>query len=281
MLGHQLFSHLVDYHQVAVTVRGDLSNYHRYGCFTENNTYANIDIRSSASLAEVFADFRSDVVVNAIGIVKQRDDANAAIPSLEINALFPHRLSLWCKMMNARLIHFSTDCIFSGMAGNYTEESVSDATDLYGRTKYLGEVHEPHCITLRTSIIGLELSRNKSLIEWFLAQRGPIKGYKHAIYTGLTTLEISRLINTVVIEHPKLSGVWHVASKPISKYELLTKIGEKIDRENFIIEADETFQCDRSLDGSSFAAAIGYVAPSWDSMLDELAEQIKERDQSL
>ncbi|MDQ3911555.1 MAG: SDR family oxidoreductase, partial [Actinomycetota bacterium] len=213
MLGHRLLMHLQDRHETKVTLRRELAAYERYGLFTLENSYWGVEAKDTERLLEVMGDFRPEAVVNAVGIVKQRGAAKEAIPSLEINALLPHRLALLCRAAGARLIHLSTDCVFSGRKGNYTEDDIPDAEDLYGRTKLLGEVTDAGCITLRTSIIGLELSRRTGLIEWFLAQRGEIRGFTKAIYTGLTTAEMSRVIERVLVEHPHLSGVWQVASE--------------------------------------------------------------------
>jgi len=277
MLGHQLLRHFASRYETRVTLRQDLASYTAYGLFHAGNSYAGIDVRSTVRLIEVLSDFRPQAVVNAVGIVKQRATAKESIPSLEINALLPHRLALACRMLGARLVHMSTDCVFAGNRGTYTEDDISDAINLYGRSKYLGEVGDEGCISLRTSIVGLELARKKSLIEWYLAQRGTIRGFNRAIYSGLCTAEMARVIERVLMHHPDLSGVWQVASTPISKYELLTRLTQKLGRTDLLIECDETFICDRSLDGSRFNRRTGYSAPSWDAMLDELVQQIRER----
>ena len=176
MLGHQLLKYLRLRHNVKVTLRQSLTAYGQYGLFDIENSFSGIDVRSLERLIEVMADFRPEAVINAVGIVKQRPDAKEIIPSLEINALLPHRLAVLCKGIGARLIHLSTDCIFSGGKGSYLESDPSDAEDLYGKTKYLGEVHEANNLTLRTSIIGRELSRHTSLLDWFLAQTDTVKG---------------------------------------------------------------------------------------------------------
>src|SRR5271169_3138239 len=175
MLGHQLLKSFAPRHEVKVTLRRDMEAYTLYKLFDNANSYAGVDVRSIERLVEVLANFQPEAVINAVGVVKQRPMAKEIIPCLEINALLPHRLSVLCQVVGARLIHLSTDCIFSGKKGNYLETDTSDAEDLYGKTKFLGEVHDGHCLTLRTSIIGRELSRNKSLLEWFLAQTGKVK----------------------------------------------------------------------------------------------------------
>lgn len=280
MLGHRLLQTIGERHEVRVTLRSELQAYAAYGLFDADNSYDGIDARSPDALSRVLADYRPQAVVNCIGIVKQRRAAADAIASLEINALFPHRLSLMCRMVDARLIHLSTDCVFSGERGAYTEDDLPDADDLYGRSKLLGEVGGPGAITLRTSIIGTELSRRSSLIEWYLAQRGTIKGYTRAIYSGFTTQQMARIIEHLLVVHPGLSGIWHVAAASISKHDLLCRLGRLLDRRDVAIEPDDSFVCDRSLNGERFAKATGCQAPSWDQMLTELAAAIVARQRS-
>lgn len=269
MLGHQLLKHLQARHDVKVTLRQDLGVYVQFDMFSRKNVYDAVDIRSLDRLIEVMADFRPEVVINAVGIVKQRADSKESIPSLEINALLPHRLTVLCKGIGARLIHLSTDCIFSGKKGSYLESDPSDAEDLYGKTKYLGEVREANSLTLRTSIIGRELSRHASLLDWFLAQSGTVKGFTNAIYTGFTTLEMSRIIEKMLLEYPDASGVYQVSSDPINKYELLLLIREKLGLDIEIIP-DDAFCCDRSLDSSRFRSEFNYIPPAWSTMIEEL-----------
>lgn len=271
MLGHQLLTYLRPRHEVKVTLRQDLGTYRHYELFNSENSYDGIDIRSLERLVEVMADFRPEAVINAVGIVKQRANAKESIPSLEINAILPHRLAVLCKGIGARLIHMSTDCIFSGKKGNYLESDPSDAEDLYGKTKYLGEVHETNSLTLRTSIIGRELSRHTSLLDWFLAQSNTVKGFTKAIYTGFTTLEMSRIIEKMLLEFPKASGVYQVSSGPINKYELLLLIREKLGLDIEIIP-DDVFCCDRSLDSTRFREEFNYTPPAWPAMIEELKE---------
>jgi len=279
MLGHQLLLSLRSTHDVCVTLHKQLADYEHIGLYSDQNAYAGIDVLFQDRLLEVMADYRPDVVINGVGLVKQRKESEVRLPSLEVNALFPHRLAVLCKVANARLIHLSTDCVFSGNKGGYVEEDISDATDLYGRTKFLGEVNHSHCLTLRTSIIGLELARKSSLIEWFLAQEGEVCGYRRAIYSGLTTLEMARVIDYILCNHPSLSGVWHVASKPITKYDILRKMIALLDIKNVELLPDDSFVADRSLNADRFQRETGYSPPAWDSMLKELARQIQERNQ--
>lgn len=273
MLGHQLFKQWRDMHDVRVTLRRDLADYATFALFDRTSAYAGIDVRSVEPLIGVFADFRPEVVVNAVGIVKQRSDAKEAVPSIEINSLLPHRLAELCGVSGARLVHVSTDCVFSGRTGGYTEQSDPDAEDLYGRSKFLGEVHGPRCLTLRTSIIGPELSRKTGLLEWFLAQRGSIRGFTRAIFSGLTTRELARVMRILLERFPDASGVYHLSTEPISKYELLCLIRDRLNHAVEIVP-DGTFHCDRSLRSERFRTEFGYTPPGWPHLIADLATDL-------
>ncbi len=277
MLGHQLLASWGGRHEVQVTLRNELESYRGLGLFTERDAVTRIDVRSLDRVRGVIEALRPDAIVNAVGVVKQRAEAKETVPSLEINALFPHRLLELCRGAGVRLVHLSTDCVFSGKKGNYTEQDIPDPVDLYGQSKLLGELREPPALTLRTSIIGLELRRKTGLVEWYLAQKGAIPGFRRAIYSGFTTIEMARVIERILLSFPGLHGVWHVASAAISKYDLLRSLTEKLGRTDILIEADDQFVCDRSLCSSAFFKMTGYQAPSWDVMLDELANQIRQR----
>lgn len=269
MMGHQLFARLCGQHEVRVTLRKSLDAYRSYGLFDTTTAFGDIEACTLDRLAEVFSLFRPEAVVNCIGIVKQRHSAMNAISSLEINALLPHRLAVLSRMVGARLIHLSTDCVFSGRKGGYSESDSSDANDLYGRTKYLGEVAEGHCLTIRTSIVGHELSRKTGLLEWFLAQKGTVPGFSRAIFSGLTTMEFSRVIEQLLVQHKEASGVYHVSSEPIDKYSLLLLFRKYLAPEIEVIP-DKNLVIDRSLDSTRFRGQFGYRPPSWDAMAREL-----------
>jgi len=277
MLGHQLLQSWRSRHEVRVTLRQERSAYLRHGPVFEG-ALCGVDVRRLQDVVEALARTRPELVVNAVGIVKQRPTAREAIPSLEVNALFPHRLAQVCAAAGARLVHLSTDCVFSGQRGRYRESDTPDPKDLYGRSKLLGEVSEPNCLTLRTSIIGLELGRQGSLVEWFLAQRGRIKGFRRAIYSGLTTCEMARAIEQLVSAPKPLSGLWHLSSEPIDKYDLLTRLSRRLGPRDVEIAPDDEFVCDRSLDSSALRAEVSYRVPPWDAMLEELAESIRQRE---
>ncbi|MBK9517852.1 MAG: SDR family oxidoreductase [Anaeromyxobacter sp.] len=277
MLGHQLLESWAPRHDVQVTLRQLAPAYAAHRARFGDRALYGVDVRRLDDLVGALAAVRPELVVNAVGLVKQRPTAHEELPSLEVNALYPHRLARACAAAGARLIHLSTDCVFSGARGNYRETDTPDPTDLYGRTKLLGEVDGPGCLTLRTSIIGLELGRAGSLVEWFLAQRGPVRGYRRAIYSGLTTQELARAIEALVSEAPDLCGVWHLASQPIDKHDLLTRLARRLGRTDVTLTPDDDFTCDRSLDASALRARTTYRVPSWDAMLDELAEAVRRR----
>lgn len=272
MLGHRLFADLRHRHDVRVTLRQPLEAYRDLGLFDFSTAIAGIDARVTDRLAEVFAAVRPDAVVNCVGIVKQRPSANDAIASLEINALLPHRLAVLCRMAGARLVHISTDCIFSGRKGAYLETDPSDAEDIYGRTKYLGEVAGDHCLTLRTSIVGYELTRKTGLLEWFLAQHGSVPGFSQAIFSGLTTNELSRVVERMLVDHQNARGVFHVSSSPIDKYSLLMLFRKYLSPDVEVV-SDARLVIDRSLDSTRFRNEFGYQPPTWEAMVKELANQ--------
>ena len=275
MLGHRLLMHLSPKYDVRATLRQSVNAYEGYDFFDEKNIYYDIDVRSVDHVANVLNDFRPHAVVNAVGLVKQRDNAKEIIPNIEINALFPHKLAHACGEVGARLLHMSTDCVFSVRRGNYKESDIPDAVDLYGRTKLLGEVRYPNCLTLRSSIIGPELTQKNGLLEWFLSQKGRVHGFKNAIFSGFTTMEMSRIIEMMIVHYPETNGLYHVSSNPISKYDLLVHIKSKLKHEIEVLP-DDTFICDRSLDSSRFRGPFGYEPPSWEMMIDELAGNYNE-----
>lgn len=230
-----------------------------------------VDVDNIDNLMQLFAAQRPDVVINCVGLVKQLAAADDPLSAIPVNALLPHRLARLCALAQARLIHMSTDCVFSGSKGGYTEADASDAQDLYGRSKYLGEVDYPHAITLRTSIIGHELGSAHGLVGWFLAQQAGVKGYTGAIFSGLPTVELARVMRDVVIPQPALHGVYHVSADPISKYALLQLVAQAYGKST-TITPDNRISIDRSLDSGRFRAATGYVAPGWPALVSTMQQ---------
>lgn len=232
---------------------------------------ANVDAGDSDSVARVIAQVRPDVVVNCIGIVKQLGDAENPLVALPLNALFPHRLHQLCQLAKARLIHISTDCVFRGDKGMYTEADRPDAEDLYGVSKRLGEVSGPGAVTLRTSIIGHELASSRSLIDWFLSRSGKVEGYTHAIYSGLPTVELVRIIRDLVGPRADLEGLFHVSAEPISKFDLLNLVAREYGK-SIHIERSRRVVIDRSLDSTRFRETVGYSPPAWPDLVKYMRE---------
>jgi dTDP-4-dehydrorhamnose reductase len=271
MLGHKLWQTFQPRYDTWVTVRSTPSSYRHLELFDENRMLGGVDGLEIDALTTALAKVRPDVVVNCIGVIKQLPTAHDSITSLSINSLLPHHLARLCQLNGARLVHISTDCVFSGRRGNYTEEDVSDAEDLYGRTKFLGEVGNKGCLTLRTSIIGRELSTSSGIVEWFLSQRGnSVYGYTHAVFSGFTTLALGRIISNVIEEHPQLDGIYQVSAEPITKFDLLWGLQDAF---NVPVEIKprSDITIDRTLNSQRFREATGFAPEPWTAMLEEMA----------
>lgn len=272
MLGHKLWQNFRGRFDAHVTFRQPAGAYARLGLFDPARSHGRVSAEEFDSVTGAFAAVRPDVVVNCIGIVKQDAAAKDPHASISVNALFPHRLARLCRAAGARLIHLSTDCVFSGRRGDYSERDAPDAEDLYGRTKLLGEVDYENCLTLRTSMIGRELFGAHGLVEWFLAQRGGrVRGFRRAVFSGFTTGALADIIAWIIVERRELRGVWNVAAAPINKFDLLTLVKQVYGLE-VEIEPDEAFVCDRSLDGARLRAETGFAAPPWPEMIERMRD---------
>jgi dTDP-4-dehydrorhamnose reductase len=274
MLGHRVMLDLAPRFDLVGTVRAPALSYAGHPIVGQMRLVGDVRAEDLGSIERALATTHPAVVLNCVGIIKQLPAAKSPLPTIGINALFPHQLAQRCQTAGAHLIHVSTDCVFSGRKGNYHESDVSDAEDLYGRTKYLGEVAGPGCLTLRTSIIGRELRDHLGLVDWFLQQRGrTVEGYARAIFSGLTTQALARVIGDLLDRHPRLEGLWHVSSDPISKYALLEllnrafRLGVAVRRAEF-----GSFAADRSLDSSRFRQMTGFRPSAWPAMVQELAD---------
>lgn len=272
MLGHAVIRVLNANHtlQVVGTMRSGASKRH----FPPEQGIAildGVDVENQDSLIQVFASVQPNVVINCIGLVKQLAGSDDPLVTLPINAMLPHRLAKLCSINSARLIHVSTDCVFTGSRGNYFESDVSDATDLYGKSKFIGEISYANAITLRTSIIGHELNTAHSLIEWFLKQEGSVRGYRRAIFSGLPTVELARVIGDYVIPNLDLSGLYHVSAAPISKFDLLHLVSSQYGK-NIEIQPDDEVIVDRSLNSDRFRFDARYTPPSWPELIKTMYE---------
>jgi dTDP-4-dehydrorhamnose reductase len=269
MLGHAVFRVMAKTHDVVATARSGSARSLLPDALADR-IRVGVDVTDSDSLVKAFAAARPEAVVNCVGVVKQLSGAKDPLTSLTINSLLPHRLAALCDLAGARLIHVSTDCVFSGQQGMYREADTPDATDLYGRSKLLGEVDSsPSAVTLRTSIIGHELAGAHGLLGWFLAQRGGVKGFTRAVFSGLPTDELARVMCDVVLPRPELSGLFHVAADPISKFDLLCLINDAYGR-GLPIEPSAELVIDRSLDGSRFRELTGYRAAPWSQLVGQM-----------
>jgi dTDP-4-dehydrorhamnose reductase len=272
MLGNAMFRVMAQggHHEVYGSVRS-ASARKFFSRDLADNIITGIDVENTDALARLFLHVRPEVVINCIGLVKQLAEADDPLSALPINALLPHRLARFCELLRARLVHISTDCVFSGRKGNYQETDETDAQDLYGRSKLIGEVDYPHAVTLRTSLIGHELDGAHGLIGWFLAQQGTVKGFTRAIFSGLPSCELARVIRDQILPHTDLHGIYHVAAQPISKFDLLEIVNRAYGK-GLKIEPDDYLQIDRSLNASRFFRASGYVAPAWPDLISQMHE---------
>lgn len=269
MLGHKLCQVLGPMFETFATFRSSPPRIS--GVFDQIEAVDGVDANDLGTVFSAIRRVNPDYVINAIGVVKQREQAKQAIPSIRLNSLLPHEVAGACRGTSARLIQLSTDCVFSGARGQYTEADIPDPVDLYGRSKLLGEVDDGLALTLRTSIIGREIGAGLGLVEWFLSQAGErIRGYANAIYSGVTTDALSHII-AAIISRGSLHGIWHVSSEPIAKYDLLVRLNDAFDTHT-VIERDEDFHCDRSLVSDRFYRETGLARPGWEDMIHDLAE---------
>lgn len=272
MLGHKLVQVWQKKYDVWTTIRGNFGSREKYDIFDKTKTFENLNIENIEALESVVEIVKPDVILNAVGIIKQVRLAKDVVKTLTVNSIFPHRLAELAEKYDARFITLGTDCVFNGAKGNYTEEDIPDAPDLYGKSKHLGEVVQGNCLTLRTSIIGRELQTTNSLVEWFLSNRGKkVNGFVNAVYSGFPTICLADILSDLIINHKNLKGLYHVSSEPIDKFALLQLLKEayKIDIE---IEPFEDFRIDRSLDSTKFREATGFYPLDWKEMILAMAD---------
>ncbi len=266
MLGYCIFSNLSEFSNLDVygTVR-TVNGLEKFFPSTDK-LLSNIDVKDFETLKRAVLTAKPDVVINCIGLIKQHDVSKQHVEAIEINALLPHKIALLCDIIEARLIHFSTDCVFDGKAGNYLESDVPNATDLYGKSKCLGEVNYGKHLTLRTSIIGHELKSSVSLIDWFLNQKGSVRGFSKAVFSGLPTAYVAQVLADFVLPNSSLSGLYQLSVDPIDKYSLISKVAGVYNKQ-IEIEKFEDFVIDRSLDSTKFREETGFVPPTWDELV--------------
>ena len=276
MLGHAVWLNLRDKYKTFGSVRGDLKELcAKCSLFDKNHKKIidGIDVLHDSDLERALDIAKPDVIVNCVGVIKQLKEAKFPIPSISLNALFPHRLAKICAERNIRIIHISTDCVFSGNKGKYVESDISDAYDLYGRTKFLGEVTGNNCLAIRTSIVGRQLPGSSGLFEWFLSQKGQVRGYRKAIFSGLTSYALADIIRTLIEGHPTVDGLYHVSTEPINKYDLLCRLKNALNLDIEIIP-DDSVVIDRSLDSTRFRELTHIYIPVWDEMIEDFVKRV-------
>lgn len=270
MLGHKLWQTLGNSIEVVCTLRTSQANKKLEQLRTPNRRIEyGLHAENIDSIERILQIEKPDVLINCIGIIKQLELSKNFIQSIQLNSLLPHQLNKICTNYGIRFIHISTDCVFDGKKGNYKEDDISDAEDLYGKSKYLGEVVYDNALTIRTSIVGHELESSISLFDWFLSQTGTIKGYSKVMYSGLTTLELSNVILDIVLNHKMMNGLYQISSNPISKYDLLN-ILKIVYEKNIQVEAYDNYESNKVLNGSKFNELTGYHVPSWEEMIASL-----------
>ncbi|HWE86994.1 MAG TPA: SDR family oxidoreductase [Terracidiphilus sp.] len=274
MLGHKVFQKFATASpDTFCTIRQSTADESiaRIPLFQSDRTIGGIDAIHFEQLSSLLRSIQPDFIINCIGVIKQRPEASSCARVIALNSLLPHQLAALCSEWNGRLIHFSTDCVFSGRHGMYRENDSSDAQDLYGRSKFLGETVADNALTLRTSIIGRELATHRSLLDWFLWNNGgEVQGYRKSIYSGVTTNHLAEIVLDIVLHHPHLSGLYQIAAHPISKCDLLLLLKEAYALDVAICPVDGE-ESDRSMDGSKLSAAIGYDCPAWKTLVEQLA----------
>ncbi|MDQ8164716.1 MAG: SDR family oxidoreductase [Gemmatimonadota bacterium] len=267
MIGHAMFRVLGrdSAHETIGTIRSE-SDLAFFDAGAARKLLVGVDVENCDALMGSFVAIRPEIVINCVGATKHKASGNDALTAIPLNALLPHRLARLCAGFGSRLIHISTDCVYSGKQGNYTEDVPPDADDVYGRTKALGELEYPNTITLRTSTIGHELRSHLGLLEWFLAQQDRCRGFRCAVFSGLPSVTLAQIVRDLVIPNQKLSGLFHVAGPSISKYELLMNIAE-IYKKSIEVVAEDAPVIDRSLNADRFFDATGYRPPDWRTLI--------------
>ena len=278
LIGHSILNEFSGEDNVFGTLHRSKKKYRDYDIFSNKNIIENVDVKNFDYVKQILNDISPDVILNCVGITKRKIDLKDPLNVLLVNSVFPHQLAKWANDKNKRVIHFSTDCVFNGKVGNYNEKSLTTADDLYGRSKALGEIIYSHTLTIRSSFIGLELYDKTELLDWFISQEGKkIKGFTNTMYSGVSTLFMSRLIKKIIYNHPNLSGLYQLATEsPISKYELLC-IAKESFKLNIDIIRDNNLKHYPTLDGSKLKKKLNIKIPSWHKMMLELANYKKTR----
>lgn len=252
-------------YNVVGTVRTDKPKFSH----NSNNIRCGIDALNFDSVKKLIDEIRPDQIINCIGITKHVPAQSDAFKLIQLNSAFPHFLANLSTEVDSRLIHISTDCVFAGDIGGYTEMSRTDANDMYGKTKAIGEIHDKKHVTIRTSTIGHEIDTKHGLLEWFLSQNKSCFGYRNAIFSGIPTIRLAKILASNVVPEWGLTGLFNLSADPINKFDLLNKIKQRY-RKDIEIVASDDFIIDRSLNGELFKSRTGVVLPDWDELIFEM-----------
>ncbi len=280
MLGHKLVQVLSKRFEVYTTLRGRIDDYRSLDLFDQARTFENVNTVDFGKFSDVVKKVKPSVIINAIGVIKQRKESKDLVKTLEINSIFPHKIARIAREFEARFITLSTDCVFDGEKGLYSEEDLPNALDLYGMSKNLGEVtDEGNCLTIRTSIIGREISTAKSLVEWFLnTDVNPVNGFRNAIYSGFPTIVLAEILADILENQKNLVGLYHISSEPINKFAILNLIKNKLSL-NKEIEPYLDFKIDRSLDSTKFRKETNFFPEPWEKMIGKMLDDPTPYDQ--
>lgn len=273
MLGAALFS----------TLPKVKAHYHLFGTHRENSVtpvtnermtlLPLADIFDASALRDILKSNDIHVVINAIGLIKQIGQTLTQADYVRMNSWLPHFVSELCDEVGARFIEVSTDCVFTGAKGDYTETDTPDAKDIYGLSKLLGEVTDkPSALTIRTSIIGHESGRAASLIDWFLSTSGTTNGYSKAIFSGFPTTILARIIGEYILPNSELHGLYHVSAEPIDKLSLLKLVADVYEHDVEILAKAEPV-IDRSLNSDRFREATGFTPLDWPTLIKEMKRE--------
>ena len=271
LLGHMLIRVLSGPHDVYGSTREKVSKYSPLARFLPVEKWIDeVDAAEPSSIKRVFEKNQFDIAINCIGLIKQRSDQVDDRLMMSVNGEFPHKLAEIANSSGARVIQISTDCVFSGIKGNYVETDTPDPVDTYGRSKLLGELNDSTNVTIRTSHIGPELGRHTSFFDWVLgSENQTVNGYMGAIYSGFSTRVSAQLIGVLLERFDLYGNVWHLASKPISKFELIELINSVFDLKIQLVE-DRQYTCDRSLKMDSLNKRFEFTAPTWRAMIEAM-----------
>lgn len=275
MIGHKMFQVLKEHgHQTYGTIRQAITQYEKFNLFKKDELFDGVDVLDHPKIVQILDDVKPDVILNCVGITLRKPEIKDFEYCKKINTEFPRFLESWAETNKSYLIHFSTDCVFSGKDGPYTEESPTSAEDVYGRTKAEGEVTGPNSLTLRGSMIGRELYGKTELLEWAISQKTKqVKGFSKAIYSGVTTNVMAELVVKLIAMPKKITGLYQVSSEPISKLDLL-KLIDKYFELNMAISEDSSYATSKVLISDKLKKTTGFNCPSWPEMVDGLTKDL-------